>query len=147
MAPQPWGYPTLPTGAPVARPATPKRWPLVLVAVVSVLVALVAVGVALSDDDKVDVADSALDGGSADTGSYEPTDEEMAAITENPEVQRIALDVTWDKMTVTDQQDLCEGVDMVGLKLATDVFLQGANDDGEVVFDRQVVEEWLTDHC
>lgn len=64
-------------------------------------------------------------------------------------IQRIALEQTFENgdMSIA---ELCDGIDMVGLDLAVDTFMDGANDaagaDG-FNFDRWVVEDFFTDTC
>lgn len=64
-------------------------------------------------------------------------------------IQRIALERTFENgdMSVA---ELCDGIDMVGLDLAVDTFMRGANDaadPGDFNFDRWVVEDFFTDTC
>lgn len=66
-------------------------------------------------------------------------------------IQRIALEQTFEggggTMSVA---ELCDGIDMVGLDLAVDTFMNGANDaagPGDMNFDRWVVEDYFTDTC
>lgn len=64
-------------------------------------------------------------------------------------IQRLALETTFQNgdMSVA---ELCDGIDMVGLDLAVDTFMRGANESpssSDFTFDRWVVEDYFTDTC
>jgi hypothetical protein len=66
---------------------------------------------------------------------------------ESPEGQRLALDITWEKMSYSDRSDLCDGVNLFGADVAARMVTDSANESGDSNFDSWVVEAWLEEHC
>ena len=58
-------------------------------------------------------------------------------------IQRLALEMTWDKMSLSERSDICDGVDLFGLDTAAQLVVNGAG--GE--FTTAQVEAWLLEKC
>lgn len=59
------------------------------------------------------------------------------------EIQRLALEMTWDKMSMSERGDICDGVNLFGLDTAAQLIVNGS--DGE--FTNAQVEAWLLGKC
>lgn len=79
----------------------------------------------------------------SDTPSYTPSYTPDTPDTHDPDVQRVALDVTWDRMSYTEQQEMCQAVDMFGYESAAAQINGGA----DYTFDADTIEDWLRLHC
>lgn len=59
------------------------------------------------------------------------------------EIQELALDMTWDKASYSDQQDICDGVDLFGVDYAAGLMNEGA----DYTFDEALIRSKLVEWC
>lgn len=108
---------------------------------VTAFVAFALVGACTSDDD------AAYSPSYMPDTSFDDTSSDPEFDTDGPEMQRLALDMTWNDMSLSDQQDMCDGLDMLGIDIAVQAILSGANSGTTFAFDEPVVADWLIDNC
>lgn len=79
-----------------------------------------------------------------ETVAPELDQESVEMLTDLPEMQRAALDITWSQMSSTDQADICLGWSLTDLRpQLLDQFMSSS--DG--MFDRDLVEDYFNEVC
>lgn len=162
--------PMAPVGPPASKPWYSS--PVAIVGIIA-LVAVLAIGaiIVLGGGDGDDVATddtpttTAVVDDSTDPGDTTPPDETDAPVTEpgdtepdltlptddtggvgldlSREQQEQVLDMTWENLSATDRDNLCQGVEMFGADGAADLFNEGADNS----FDLDLVQEKLASWC
>jgi hypothetical protein len=59
------------------------------------------------------------------------------------QIQALALDMTWDSLSAYDRQQVCDGVDLLGVKVAASALNKGADYE----FDQADIEVFLLSKC
>jgi hypothetical protein len=59
------------------------------------------------------------------------------------QIQALALDMTWDNLSAYDRQQVCDGVDLLGVKVAASALNKGADYE----FDQADIEVFLLSKC
>lgn len=76
------------------------------------------------------------------TTVYVPPPPPPTTISER-KIQSMALDMTWDSLSASDRQQICDGVDLLGVSVAASALNKGA----DYTFDQSEIELFLLTKC
>jgi hypothetical protein len=107
------------------------------------VVALAAAGCA-SLDEAMDAATSTTVPTTSTTTTtvYVPPPPPPTTISER-KIQSMALDMTWDSLSAADREQVCDGVDLLGVSVAASALNKGA----DYTFDQSEIELFLLTKC
>ena len=136
----PWGTappPTTPWPPKVPEPPKPangKRFAAIILAALGLL----GLGVAIGRG-----GDPATENAAVVTSATAVATTVTAARPTDREIQELALDMAWEDAPHSEQQDICDGVELLGVNRAAALIIDGADGD----FDADIVERKLVEWC